>query len=180
MTSSKTVPSGNYAGNFGDLAFQARFRLIEQRNYSVIAFLGERTPTGFSANGNNINIITPSLEGWWNFARKWVVRGGTGINVRTNHISQNADIYFNRLALGRYVTGKDALIFKDLALYGTATILSDATGQANHVTDVYVGPGARFGMGKDQKLAVSFAVQAPVTGPQSYAWQPSISALMKY
>lgn len=180
INSNQVGTSGAYQGNFGDLAFQARFHLIEHRNFSVVGFIGERTPTGNFVNGNNINFVSPSLEAWWNFAPKWVVRAGTGINIRTNHVNEIADIYFNKLSFGRYVTGKDAAIFKDLAIYGTATVLTDVTGQASHVTDLYVGPGIRFGMGKEQKLAISCAVQAPVTGPQTYAWQPSFSAIMKY
>lgn len=84
------------------------------------------------------------------------------------------------MSVGRYITDKNAAIFKDLALYGTATVLSDVSGQANYVTDVYVGPGLRFGMGQERKAAFSFGVQVPITGPQTYLWQPNLSFILKY
>ena len=78
IASNKTSPTGHYVGNFGDLTVSARFRLVEQRNFSMQALLTERTPTGKTVNGNDINFITPSLEFWWNFAPKWVLRGERG------------------------------------------------------------------------------------------------------
>lgn len=180
ISSNRLDTSGPYQGNFGDLSFQFRFHLIERRNFSLVAFLGERTPTGNFVNGNNINYLTPSLEGWWNFAYKWVARGATGINVRTSHTDSIADVYFNRLSIGRYITDKNAPFFKDTALYGIVTVLNDVGGQANYVTDVYVGPGIRFGVGKQQKGAFSFAVETPVSGPRTYIWQPNASFILKY
>lgn len=89
-------------------------------------------------------------------------------------------IAFNRLSIGRYITDKDAPVFKDTALYGIVTVLNDVTGQANYVTDVYVGPGIRFGVGKQQKGAFTFAVETPVSGPRTYLWQPNASFILKY
>ena len=46
IASNTTSPTGHYIGNFGDLTIESRFRLVEQRNFSMVAFLAERTPTG--------------------------------------------------------------------------------------------------------------------------------------
>ncbi len=108
--------AGNYVGNFGDLTLSERFRLIEQRNFTLLALLTERMPTGQTVNGNDINFITPSLDFWWNFAQKWVVRGSTGMNIDTGRHSATS-VYFNNLAIGRYLTTRDARIFKELAAH---------------------------------------------------------------
>ena len=68
ITSNKSSPAGHYTGNWGDTGIQARFHMIEQRNFSVVSTIGERIPTGKSVNGSDINYITPGLEFWWNFA----------------------------------------------------------------------------------------------------------------
>jgi hypothetical protein len=64
VASNTTSPTGHYVAKFGDLTVSERFRLIEQRNFSFQALLTERTPTGNTVNGNDINYITPSLEFW--------------------------------------------------------------------------------------------------------------------
>jgi hypothetical protein len=46
IASNPTGPSGHYVGNFGDLTFSERFRLIEQRNFTMLALMTERIPTG--------------------------------------------------------------------------------------------------------------------------------------
>jgi hypothetical protein len=78
---------GHYVGNFGDLTFSERFRLIEQRNFTMQAVLTERIPTGNTVNGNDIAFVSQFVEFWWNFAPNWVVRGGTGINNDTGRHS---------------------------------------------------------------------------------------------
>ena len=78
IASNPTSPSGHYVGNFGDLTISERFRLVERRNFSMQAVLTERTPTGQTINGNDINYITPAVEFWCNFAPRWVLRGGRG------------------------------------------------------------------------------------------------------
>ena len=40
-----------------------------------------------------INFITPSLEFWWNFAPRWVVRGTTGINIDTGRHSATSTYF---------------------------------------------------------------------------------------
>jgi hypothetical protein len=179
IASNKTSPTGHYVGNFGDLTIVSRFRLIEQRNFSMVAFVSERIPTGKTVNGNDINFVSPSLEFWWNFAPKWVLRGGTGINIDTGRLSATS-VYFNRLSIGRYLTTKDARLFKELVAHVTVATLSDVAGRAGHISDVYIIPGFRFGLDKDQKWYVLGGVQVPVSGPHPYDWQPNFSLVRNY
>ena len=58
ISDNTSSPGGHYVANWGDTGVQVRFHLIEQRNFSVVAFLGERIPTGKSVNGNDINLVT--------------------------------------------------------------------------------------------------------------------------
>jgi hypothetical protein len=116
VASNKTGPTGHFVANFGDLTVSERFRLVEQRNFSFQALLTERTPTGQTINGNDINYVTPSLEFWWNFAPRWVLRGGTGINIDTGRASATST-YFTNVAIGRCLTTKDAPIFKELVAH---------------------------------------------------------------
>jgi hypothetical protein len=179
IASNKTSPTGHYVGNFGDLTFSERFRLVEQRNFSLQGVLTERTPTGQKVNGNDIAFITPNLEFWWNFAPKWVLRGGTGINIDTGRKSAT-DVYFNNLAMGRYLTTKDARIFKELVVHVAVATVSDVLGRKNHITDLYIAPGLRFGLDRDQKWYVIGAIHVPVSGPQPYDWQSSFALLRNY
>ena len=112
----------------------------------MVTFIGERIPTGKSVNGSDINYITPGLEFWWNFAPKWVARGGTSIDILTGRKSATS-VYVNQLAVGRYLTTKDARYFKELEIHVTATALSDVSGGAGGVNDIYIFPGFRFGLG---------------------------------
>lgn len=75
VASNTTSPTGHSVSHFGDLTISERFRLVEQRDFSFQALLTERTPTGRTINGNDLSLITPSVEFWGNFAPKWVLRG---------------------------------------------------------------------------------------------------------
>ena len=171
--------AGHYVGNFGDLTFSGRFRLIEQRNFTMQAYLSERTPTGKTVNGNDINFVTPAVEGWWNFAPNWVVRGGTGINIDTGRNTATS-VYFTNMAMGRYLTTKDAHIFKELVAHVAVSTLSDVTGRKDYISDVYIAPGLRTGLGKDGKWYALAAALIPVSGPHPYAWQPMFSLVRNF
>jgi hypothetical protein len=179
VASNKTSPTGHYVANFGDLTLSGRFRLIEQRNFAFQAVLTERTPTGQTVNGNDINFITPSVELWWNFAPRWVLRGGTGINIDTGRTS-STDSYFNNVAMGRYLTSKDARFFRELVAHVAVATTSDVLGRKDHVTDVYVAPGVRFGLDRNHKWYALGAIQVPVSGPHVYAYQLDLALARNY
>lgn len=179
IASNATSSTGHYVGNFGDLTISERFRLVEQTNFSMQALLTERTPTGQTVNGNDINFITPSLEFWSNFARRCVLRGGTGVNIDTGRTSAT-DSYFTNLAIGRYVTTKDASIFKELCGHVAVSTLSDVLGRKDYITEVYIAPGLRFGLDRDRKWYVLGAIQIPVSGPRPYGLQPNFALVRTY
>lgn len=165
IDSRKSDPNGGYVGNWGDTGVTARFWMIEQRNFTLVSTIGERIPTGKAVNGSGINYVTPGLEFWWNFAPKWVVRGGTSINFLTGRKSATT-VYVTQLSAGRYLTGKDATIFKDLIVHLTATTLSDVSGGAGPINDISLYPGFRFSAGKDGKWGILGGAQIPVSGPR--------------
>lgn len=179
IDSRKSSPGGGYTGNWGDTGVQARFHFIEQRDFSLVGFVGERIPTGKTINGSGINYVTPGLEFWWNFAPHWVVRGGTSINILTGRKTATS-VLVDQLSVGRYLTTKEANIFRELEVHLTATALSDVSGGAGGVNDIYLFPGFRFGLDRKEKSYVLGGVQVPVSGPQAYDWQPQVSLTRNY
>ena len=179
LAANKSSSSGHFVTNFGDLTFSGRLRLIEQRNFSFQALLSERTPTGQNVNGNDLNFVTPSAEFWWNFAPRWVLRGGTGINIDTGRTT-GTSTYFNNVALGRYLTSKDAPIFRDLVVHVAVSTTSDVLGRKDHISDVYVAPGIRFGLDRSHRWYFLGAVQVPVSGPRPYDYQLDFSLARNY
>ncbi len=179
INSNKISPGGPYNGNWGDTEIRAIFHLIDQRNFSLTGFLSERIPTGKTINGNGINYVTPGFEFWWNFADRWVLRGGSSINILTNRKS-GTTVYVNQLSMGRYLTTKDANVFKELEIHLTVSALSDISGGAGFVNDIYLFPGFRFGLDKTEKWYVLGGVNVPVSGPQAFVWQPQLSLTRNY
>ncbi len=179
IASNKTSSTGHYVANFGDLTISGRFRLIEHRNFSFQALLTERTPTGQTINGNNINFVTPAVEFWSNFAPGWVLRGGTGLNIDTGRPSAT-DTYFTNLAMGRYLTTADARIFKQMVAHVAVSTMSDVLGRKDHISDVYVSPGLRFSLGPERKWAILSALQVPVAGPHPYAYQADFALVREF
>jgi hypothetical protein len=102
-----------------------------------------------------------------------------GINVDTGRLSATS-VYFNNLAIGRYLTTKDARLVKELVVHTSVSTLSDVAGRAGHISDSYLMPGFRFGLGEGQKWYVMGGVQVPVSGPQSYVWQPNFALVKNY
>ncbi len=168
IASNKTSPGGGYSGNWGDTGVQARFHLIDQRNFSLVALVGERIPTGKSVNGNGIDYVTPGFEFWWNFAPQWVARGGSSINILAGRKSSTSGATSTSFRSGRYLTTKDANVFKELEVHLTASALSDVSGGAGGVNDIYLFPGFRFGLGPGEKWYALGGVNVPVSGPQAF------------
>jgi hypothetical protein len=179
ISANKSSLDGGYVGNFGDLAVQARFHLIDQRDFSMTALLSERIPTGKSVNGNGINYVTPSAEFWWNFAPKWVLRGGTGINILTGRRSATS-VYFTNTGIGRYLTDKDASVLKELVVHLTVSTTSDVSGGAGHINEIYLLPGFRCGLGSGQRWYAMGGIEVPVSSPHPYDWQPNFSLVRNY
>ena len=62
----------------------------------------------------------------------------------------------------------------------TVTDLNDVAGSARYVTDIYIFPGIRTGLGEADRWAAQFAMNIPVSGPQPYAWQPQFSLIKQW
>ncbi len=90
------------------------------------------------------------------------------------------DVVFEQIAVGRYLTTKDASLFKELVVYLGANNQTDVAGRAKYINDIYLAPGFRFGLGGDQKWYVNGNFQVSVGGPQPYAYQPNIVVLRNY
>ena len=88
-------------------------------------------------------------------------------------------MYFNNLAIGRYLTTKDVRIFKELVAHVAVSTLSDVLGRKNHISDVYIASGIRFALDREQKWYVLGAIEVPVSGPQPYDWLSSFALLRK-
>jgi hypothetical protein len=73
------------------------------------------------------------------------LRGGTGINIDTGRTSAT-DSYMNYLAMGRYLTSKDAAVFKQPMAHIAVATTSDVLCRKGHISNVYVAPGIRFGL----------------------------------
>jgi hypothetical protein len=108
-----------------------------------------------------------------------VLRGGTGVNIDTGRPSATST-YFNNVAIGRYLTTKDAPIFKELVAHVGISTTSDILGRNNPITDVYISPGVRFGLDCDQKWYALGVLQVPVSGPQPYAFQLDLAVARNY
>jgi hypothetical protein len=118
-------------------------------------------------------------EFWWNFAPRWVFRGGTGINIDTGTTSAT-DTYFTNAAIGRYLTTKDARVFKAMVAHVAVSTMSDVLDRKGHITDVYVAPGLRFGLDRNGTWFILGAVQVPVSGPHPYALQTNLALSRNY
>jgi hypothetical protein len=107
------------------------------------------------------------------------VRGATGINIDTGRHSATSP-YFNNVALGRYLTTKDATIFKELVAHVAVSTLSDVLGRKDYISDVYIAPGVRFGLGQGGNWYALGSAIFPVSGPHPYAWQPLFSLVRNF
>ncbi len=102
-----------------------------------------------------------------------------GINFDTGRTSTTTT-YFNNAAIGRYLTTKDARVFKQLVVHVAVSTMSDILGRKDYISDVYVAPGLRFGLDRDSKWFFLGAVQIPVSGPHPYAFQPNLALARNY
>jgi hypothetical protein len=84
------------------------------------------------------------------------------------------------VAIGRYLTSKDAPIFKELVAHVAVATMSDVLGRKNGITDVYVAPGLRFGLDRNHNWYVLGALQVPVNGPHPYDFQLNFAVARNY
>ncbi len=85
------------------------------------------------------------------------------------------DTYMNNAAMGRYLTTRDALFFKQMVAHVAVATMSDLLGRKGYITEVYVAPGMRFCLDRESKWSVLAAVQIPVAGPRPYSFHTNFA-----
>ena len=155
--SSGTTPTG-----FGDLAITPRVMLFEKENFSWTAELTVQTPTGYRPLGAGQTFVTPGTQFWWNFAERWVVRGGFNTAIGTNR-QAGGTILVSQLALGRTFTKHDVPIFGDFTLYLASNTFNNVS---FGTTESTLGPGFRTHLGKS--FYFLGATTVPLVGPRPF------------
>lgn len=183
IVSSKGGANNTYHGNTGDTFIYNKFQLSESKNFGQLVQLGVRVPTGVQSNANGISAIWPEYQFWWNPVGKWVVKGETGVIVPTNSAGAYTQ-YQNRLALGYYLPGSQESWFQQWWFYVVASQTSTLAGTPRHETAFTLLPGIRCripGIDIGTTNWYFFAsVNVPMTGPQSFSYQPIFAILYDY
>jgi hypothetical protein len=155
----------------GDLTITPRVLLAEDAATSHVFALAVRTPTGSQATGGGIMAMMPRYEFWTNPVGPWVVRGSADLFVPIGEVPPSSHTALaGGLAMGRYFTPHD-VPFGDLAFYVACDFSVPLDRTAATFTDVFLGPGTRFHLGRSFYLLNfwSFLVTGP--RPDTYSTQ---------
>jgi hypothetical protein len=183
IVSNKGGASNSYHGNIGDQVFLLRTLLCETKNFGCGYVTGVNVPTGRTENGQGLNYLQTGLRFlWFPFGGKWMVRGETGpiIPLASTGYTQYQDI----LGVGRYFAGSEESWFQQVWLYVVATQTSTITGTPRHETTFSLQPGMRCKI-PFLTLGTGFwyfftNVNVPMTGPQTFSYQPIFAILYDY
>jgi hypothetical protein len=186
IVSNKGGASNTYHGNIGDQTFWLKTQLCETKNYGYGTGLGLNVPTGRTENGQGLNYLQAGFRFlWFPFGGKWMVRGETGPIIpfaSTGHTQ-----YQNVLGVGRYFAGSEESWFQQWWFYLVATQTSTIAGTPRHETTFTLLPGMRFKLpgrvfeSVGTGLWYFFAdVTVPMTGPQTFSYQPIFAILHDY
>ncbi len=163
QTFTNPTTSGVYhRAGFGDLAFTPRVMLFEKENFSWVAEVTIQTPTGYRPSGAGQALVTPGTQFWWNFAERWVLRGGFNPAIGTNRKAGGTTL-ISQLAIGRTFTTHDIPIFGDFTVYLASNTFNNVS---NGATTSTLGPGFRTHLGKSFYFLGAFTQS--VTGPHPY------------
>ncbi len=136
--------------------------LFEKENFSWTTEVTVQTPTGYRPLGAGQALVTPGTQFWWNFAERWVVRGGFNSAIGTNPQAGGTTL-ISQLAIGRTFTKHDVPIFGDFTVYLSSNTFNKlARGTAQET----LTPGFRTHLGKS--FYFLGATTIPVTGPRPY------------
>jgi hypothetical protein len=183
IVSNKGGASNTYHGNMGDQTFWLRTLLCETKNYGYGYILGVNVPTGRTENAQGLNYLQTGFRFlWFPFGGRWMVRGESGpiIPFAGTGYTKYQDV----LGVGRYFAGSEDSWFQQVWLYLVATQTSTIAGTSRRETAFTLQPGMRckipfltLGTG----LWYFFAnVNLPMTGPQSFSYQPIFAVLYDY
>jgi hypothetical protein len=183
IVSNKGGTSNTYHGNIGDNMLWLKTQLSETKNFGQGLSLGVNVPTGRTENGMGLNFLQSSYRFlWFPFGGMWMVRGETG--VITPLASTGYTQYQNVLGVGRYFAGREGSLFQQVWFYLVTTQNSTLSGTPRHESSVTLLPGMRFkipGLDIGTGNWYFFAdVNVPLTGPQSFSYQPIFAVLYDY
>jgi hypothetical protein len=153
------VPSPTFKSQstFGDLSFTPRVLLHETKDFSLTSELAVLVPTGGQPLEGK-TALTPAAAFWYNFARRWVIRGGVGDLIPLNG-SSGKDTLISQLAIGQTLTDHDVPLFGDFTWYVSA-VADTPLSQGKH-TSATLTPGVRTHLGNDWYFLAG--VPTPVT-----------------
>ncbi len=132
----------SYSG-FGDISITPRFLLHETKDFSLTAEVSVLTPTGTEPIAGK-TAVTPAFGFWNNFADGFVIRGGLGVFIPTQH--GTADL-ISQLAIGQTITPHDVPLFGDFTYYLSTVVNTDL--KNGNSTSVTLTPGIRTHLGND-------------------------------
>jgi hypothetical protein len=130
---------------FGDLSFTPRVLLHETKDFSLTAEMAVLVPTGRQPLEGK-TALTPAAAFWYNFAGRWVIRGGVGDLIPLNGNS-GKDTLISQLAIGQTLTDHDVPLFGDFTWYVSA-VADTPLSQGKH-TSATLTPGLRTHVGND-------------------------------
>jgi hypothetical protein len=150
------TPSKESHSAFGDISFTPRVLLHETKDLSLTAEMTVLTPTGHPPLAGKSS-LTPAFGFWNNFANGFVIRGGLGVLIPTEH---GRSSIINQIAIGQTVTPHDVPLFGDFTYYLSA--VANTTPTKGSETSVTLTPGIRTHLGRDWYFLAGIPV--PVTG----------------
>ncbi len=137
------VPSPHSYSGFGDISFTPRVLLHETKDFSLTAEVSVLTPTGTEPIAGK-TAVTPAFGFWNNFADGFVIRGGLGVFIPTQH--GTADL-ISQLAIGQTITPHDVPLLGDFTYYLSTVVNTDL--KNGNSTSVTLTPGIRTHLGND-------------------------------
>jgi hypothetical protein len=138
-------PSFKSQTTFGDLAFTPRVLLHETKDFTLTADMAVLVPTGRQPLEGK-TALTPAAAFWYNFAGRWVIRGGIGDLIPLN-ANSGKDTLISQLAIGQTLTDHDVPLFGDFTWYVSA-VAETPLAQGKH-TSATLTPGLRTHVGND-------------------------------
>ena len=163
--------------NFGDVKITPRIILTESQAVTQSFNLTTRIPTGDTANGNSVGIVTPNYQFWANWWQGLVLRGSVGMSIPYYHVgrSDSRTSFDANFAVGYYFTSPDRASCADLVGYIATNFTQATDDRGPKTTTVTLTPGFRTYLGKNWYLLSG--VELPATTPKTFDYQ-ILSGLM--
>lgn len=139
------LPASKSQSTFGDLSFTPRVLLHETKDFTLTGEMAVLVPTGGQPLAGN-TALTPNAAFWYNFAGRWVIRGGVGDYIPLN-VGSGKDTLISQLAIGQTLTDHDVPLFGDFTWYVSA-VANSPLSQGQH-TSATLTPGIRTHLGND-------------------------------